>query len=68
MERSDFSPEFPLEWALKDVDLALDVAGPDALPAQAALSTAWHAAVQAGHDREDIAAAVLASGSEPQRC
>jgi 3-hydroxyisobutyrate dehydrogenase len=62
MERGDFSPEFPLEWALKDVDLALDAGGPDALPALAALSRAWHAAVQAGHGREDIAAAVLALG------
>ena len=27
MERGDFAPEFPLEWALKDVDLALAAAG-----------------------------------------
>jgi 3-hydroxyisobutyrate dehydrogenase len=62
MERGDFSPEFPLEWALKDVDLALDAVGRDALPVLAALSTTWRAAVQAGHGREDIAAAVLALG------
>lgn len=60
MEHGDFSPEFPLEWALKDVDLALDAARPDELPALAAASAAWHKAVQAGHGREDIAAAVLA--------
>ena len=62
MERGDFSPEFPLEWALKDVDLALDAVGREALPVLAALSTAWRTAVQAGHGREDIAAAVLALG------
>jgi 3-hydroxyisobutyrate dehydrogenase len=62
MERGDFSPEFPLEWALKDVDLALDAVGRDALPVLAALSAAWRTAVQAGHGREDIAAAVLALG------
>src|ERR1700750_1961832 len=25
--RGDFTPEFPLEWALKDVDLAIEAAG-----------------------------------------
>ena len=60
MERGDFSPEFPLEWALKDVDLALAAAGDDAAPALAALSRSWHSAVEAGHGREDVSAAVLA--------
>jgi 3-hydroxyisobutyrate dehydrogenase len=60
MERGDFSPEFPLEWGLKDVDLALAAAGEDSLPALAALSRAWHSAVEAGHGREDVSAAVLA--------
>lgn len=60
MERGDFSPEFPLEWALKDVDLALAAAGEGALPSLEAVSQAWHSAVAAGHGREDISAAVLA--------
>jgi 3-hydroxyisobutyrate dehydrogenase len=60
MERGDFSPEFPLEWALKDVDLALAAAGDGALPSLAAISRTWHSAVDAGHGREDISAAVLA--------
>jgi 3-hydroxyisobutyrate dehydrogenase len=60
MERADFSPEFPLEWALKDVDLALSAVGGDSLPALAALARSWHAAVDAGHGREDVSAAVLA--------
>jgi len=62
MEQGDFAPEFPLEWALKDVDLALDAAGGDPLPLLAALSRQWQAAVDAGHGREDISAARLALG------
>jgi 3-hydroxyisobutyrate dehydrogenase len=62
MERGDFAPEFPLEWALKDVDLALAIAGDDKPPLLAALSRQWHAAVDAGHGREDVSAARLALG------
>ncbi len=62
MERGDFAPEFPLEWALKDVDLAISAAGNDELPLLAALSRQWHAAVDAGHGREDVSAARLALG------
>jgi 3-hydroxyisobutyrate dehydrogenase len=62
MERGDFAPEFPLEWALKDVDLAIAAAGDDELPLLAALSRQWRAAVDAGHGREDVSAARLALG------
>jgi 3-hydroxyisobutyrate dehydrogenase len=62
MEQGDFAPEFPLEWALKDVDLALDAAGGDPLPLLAALSRQWRAAVDAGHGREDVSAARRALG------
>ncbi len=62
MVRGDFAPEFPLEWALKDVDLAIGAAGDDELPLLAALSRQWHAAVAAGHGRDDISAARLALG------
>jgi 3-hydroxyisobutyrate dehydrogenase len=62
MERGNFAPEFPLEWALKDVDLALGAAGDDELPLLAALSRQWRAAVEAGHGREDVSAARLALG------
>jgi 3-hydroxyisobutyrate dehydrogenase len=58
MEQGDFAPEFPLEWALKDVDLAI-ASGGDALPLLTALSQQWHAAVDAGHGREDVSAARL---------
>jgi 3-hydroxyisobutyrate dehydrogenase len=62
MDRVDFAAEFPLEWALKDVDLAIGAARGDALPILAALSSQWHAAVAAGHGRQDISAARLALG------
>jgi 3-hydroxyisobutyrate dehydrogenase len=62
IERGDFAPEFPLEWALKDVDLAIEAAGGDMLPVLAALSRQWRAAVDAGHGREDVSAARLALG------
>jgi 3-hydroxyisobutyrate dehydrogenase len=62
MEVGDFAPEFPLEWALKDVDLALAEAGEPTLPLLAALSRQWRAAVDTGHGREDISAARLALG------
>jgi 3-hydroxyisobutyrate dehydrogenase len=62
MARGDFAPEFPLEWALKDVDLAIDAADSDTLPLLAALSRQWREAVDAGHGREDVSAARLALG------
>ena len=58
--RGDFTPEFPLEWALKDVDLVIDAAGGQAPPLLASLSGQWHAAVAAGYGRQDISAARLA--------
>ena len=64
MESGDFAPEFPLEWALKDVDLAIQAAGGDGLPMLVALSRQWRAAVEAGHGRDDISAARLALGTD----
>jgi 3-hydroxyisobutyrate dehydrogenase len=63
MDRGDYAPEFPLEWALKDVDLAISAAPGEAPPLLAALSGQWHAAVAAGHGRQDISAARLALAS-----
>jgi 3-hydroxyisobutyrate dehydrogenase len=64
IERGDFEPEFPLEWALKDVDLALEAVDGDTLPLLSALSRQWHAAVAAGHGRQDVSAARLALNPE----
>jgi len=60
MARGDFAPEFPLEWALKDIDLAIAAADGARLPLLEALSRQWRSAVEAGHGREDISAARLA--------
>jgi NAD-binding of NADP-dependent 3-hydroxyisobutyrate dehydrogenase len=38
IQSGDFAPEFPLEWALKDVDLAIAAADDDRLPLLEALS------------------------------
>ncbi|HEX4220187.1 MAG TPA: NAD(P)-dependent oxidoreductase [Acidimicrobiales bacterium] len=62
MEAGDFAPEFPLEWALKDVNLAIRAAEGDRLPLLEALSKQWSAAVHGGHGRQDISAALLALG------
>jgi 3-hydroxyisobutyrate dehydrogenase len=62
MQEDDFAPEFPLEWALKDVNLALRSAEGDRLPLLEALSTQWGAAVHDGHGRDDISAARPALG------
>lgn len=59
MERGDYAPEFPLQWALKDVDLALAEAPGATLPLLAALSRQWRATVEAGHGREDVSVARL---------
>jgi 3-hydroxyisobutyrate dehydrogenase len=64
MERGDFAAEFPLEWALKDVDLAVGAAGSEVLPVLAALARQWRAAVDAGHGRDDVSAARLALGRQ----
>jgi 3-hydroxyisobutyrate dehydrogenase len=62
MTAGDFAPEFPLVWALKDVDLALAAAGANPPPLLAALSPRWHATVDAGHGRDDVSAARLGLG------
>jgi 3-hydroxyisobutyrate dehydrogenase len=63
MERGDYAPEFPLQWALKDVDLAIAEAPGATLPLLAALSRQWHATVEAGHGREDVSVARLGLAS-----
>jgi 3-hydroxyisobutyrate dehydrogenase len=59
MDERDFAAEFPLEWALKDVDLAIGAARGTTPPLLAALSHQWHTAVAAGHGRQDVSAARL---------
>ena len=61
----DYAPEFPLQWALKDVDLALAAGGGTGLPLLSALSRQWHTVVDAGHGREDVSAARLGLSENP---
>jgi 3-hydroxyisobutyrate dehydrogenase len=65
MAGQDVTPEFPLQWALKDVDLAIAAAGDHQLPLLAALSRQWQAVVDAGHGRDDVSAARLALHRSP---
>lgn len=59
MESGDYAPEFPLEWALKDVNLVRGEAGDVHLPMLDALARQWEDAVKNGHGREDVSAARL---------
>jgi len=57
----DFDPDFALQWALKDVGLALSAAqSEDSLPVLAALARQWHSAAAAGLGPLDVSAARLA--------
>jgi 3-hydroxyisobutyrate dehydrogenase len=66
MQTGDYSPEFPLEWALKDVDLSLASAPGAKLPLLSAVSQQWHDTVDAGHGREDVSAARLGLPPSPE--
>jgi 3-hydroxyisobutyrate dehydrogenase len=63
MEEGDYRPEFPLQWALKDVDLAIEAARGETLPLLETLSHQWQSAVKAGYGRDDVSAARLALNS-----
>jgi 3-hydroxyisobutyrate dehydrogenase len=56
----DFSAQFALSLALKDVRLALEAAGRDALPTLDALSAEWQRAVEAGYGSRDLTAVLTA--------
>jgi 3-hydroxyisobutyrate dehydrogenase len=57
IDAGDESPEFALRWALKDVDLAVDVSGGWRLPVAGAISSQWHKLVRAGLGDKDVSAA-----------
>lgn len=56
MAAGDDAPEFSLQWALKDIDLALAAAG-RALPVVEAVQARWTGLVDAGLGGLDVAAA-----------
>jgi len=50
----DYSPEFPLALALKDVHLALEHGGPERFVVLASLAREWEQIVEEGHGDEDV--------------
>jgi 3-hydroxyisobutyrate dehydrogenase len=59
MERGDYSADFSLEWALKDLDLAVAASGADTTPVVAAIAERWRRLVAQGNGHLDISAARL---------
>jgi 3-hydroxyisobutyrate dehydrogenase len=65
MERGDYSADFPLQWALKDLDLALAASGPDTTPVTMAIAERWRRLVAQGNGHFDISAARLGLNAAP---
>jgi 3-hydroxyisobutyrate dehydrogenase len=62
MESADFSPDFSLEWALKDLDLARTSAGDGVIPVASAIAERWRSLVSEGYGPLDISAARMVLG------
>jgi 3-hydroxyisobutyrate dehydrogenase len=54
---ADYSSDFSLGWALKDLDLVAADAGSDAAPIASDIATRWRALVESGAGGLDVAAA-----------
>jgi 3-hydroxyisobutyrate dehydrogenase len=63
----DFSPQFPLSLALKDVRLALDAADEDRFAALASLADEWQQVVDQGLGDQDLTVMTRALESSPSR-
>jgi len=59
MEQGDDSPDFSLEWALKDLDLAEAAVGEEVIPVAGTIAGRWRRLVAQGYGRLDISAARL---------
>ncbi|OLD07127.1 MAG: hypothetical protein AUI90_11020 [Deltaproteobacteria bacterium 13_1_40CM_3_69_14] len=66
MERGDYSADFSLEWALKDLDLALAASGAETTPVVMAIAERWRRLVAQGHGHFDISAARLGLVAGPR--
>jgi len=66
MERGDYAADFSLEWALKDVDLALAASGAGTTPVLRAIGDRWRRLVAQGGGHFDISAARLGLNAGPQ--
>jgi 3-hydroxyisobutyrate dehydrogenase len=65
MEGGDYSADFSLEWALKDLDLALAASGAETTPVVMAIAERWRRLVAQGHGHFDISAARLGLNVSP---
>ena len=65
MQKGDQSVDFPLEWALKDLDLVTQAAGPRAAPATHAIAERWRDLVAQGLGRRDVTVAGLSVTQDP---
>jgi 3-hydroxyisobutyrate dehydrogenase len=65
METGDYSPDFSLEWALKDLDLARVAGGAEVTPVAESIAERWRRLVAAGYGRLDISAARIGLGPAP---
>jgi 3-hydroxyisobutyrate dehydrogenase len=59
MQKGDDSIDFPLEWALKDLDLTTQATGTEAVPVAHAIAERWRGLVAEGLGRRDVTAARL---------
>ena len=62
MQKRDESIDFPLEWALKDLDLTMHATGVGAVPVAHAIAERWRRLVADGLGRHDVTAARLGFG------
>ena len=65
IERGDDAPDFSLEWALKDLDLAKASVGEEVIPVVGTIAARWRRLVASGYGRLDISAARLGLDPTP---
>jgi 3-hydroxyisobutyrate dehydrogenase len=65
IDSGDYSADFSLEWALKDLDLAHSAAGVESMPVGASIAERWRRLVAKGYGHLDISAARKDLGAEP---
>jgi 3-hydroxyisobutyrate dehydrogenase len=63
MHRADYRPDFSLQWALKDINLALDAGGVNTLPVMGAIAERWQDLATRGLGRLDVSAARCGLGA-----
>jgi 3-hydroxyisobutyrate dehydrogenase-like beta-hydroxyacid dehydrogenase len=64
MQAADDQPDFSLQWALKDLELAQTAAGPARIPIAGAIVERWQTLVNRGFGDLDVSAARLGLADE----